>query len=237
MGYKAIGLEYPDDTADPKASAVGQICAQNPDPGCSARIRFVRIWGGAADGVEVSPADGWRALLANGHVNWNRVGLGGHSQGAGMAAFLVKRFAVGRVALWSGPTDYLLPARSFAPWLSAASATPADRWFALVHRDESGSRTLLAAYEALGVPRTPAVADTSVPSGTHVFVVTLPPRPAAGAEMPAMAGADHGSVAGDLRTPLAAAGLPAYAPVWRAMMGPQARAGYASGSRCTMSTE
>lgn len=151
-------------------------------------------------------------------MNWSRVVIGGHSQGAGMAAFLAKRVAVARVALWSGPSDYLPAAHGFAPWLSAASATPPERWYAMVHRDEAGARTLLAAYAVLGVPGAPAVADASVPQTTHQFIVTLPPRP--GPAMPAIAGPEHGSVAGDLRTPLDAAGRPVYAPVWRAMIGP-----------------
>ncbi len=240
-GYKAIGLEYPDDAADRKASAVEQICAGNTDLDCAAQVRSIRIWGGTADGVTVSPAnglenrlarllaylaaahpsEGWGTFLAAGRVQWSLVAVGGHSQGAGMAAFLAKRFAVARVALWSGPTDYMPASHGFASWLRAASATPSDRWYALVHRDEAGSRVFLAAYGALGIPGTPAVADTSVPRDTHQFMVTLPPRGGTeGPVMPAIASADHGSVATDLRTPLDALGRPVYAAVWRALIGP-----------------
>jgi len=240
-GYKAIGLEYPNDTLDPTASAVAQICLRNPDPACSADVRDVRVLGGSADGVVVAPADGlqnrletllaylaeqqptegWDRFLIDGHVAWDLVAVGGHSQGAGMAAFLAKRHEVARVVLWSGPADYVLATHSLAPWLSAPSATPPDRWYGLVHRDEAGEGRLLTAYRVLGVPGTPATADSSVPPGSHQFVVTLAPRalPFAPA-MPAIAGVYHTSVASDSRTPLDAAGRPAYLPVWRQMIGP-----------------
>lgn len=95
-----------------------------------------------------------------------------------MAAFLAKRHAVTRVVLWSGPADYVLATRSVAPWLSAPSATPSDRWYGVVHRDEAGVRMLLTAYKTLGIPGSPVAADTPVPpSGSHQFVVTLAPRP------------------------------------------------------------
>lgn len=241
-GYKAIGLEYPDDTLDPRASAVGQVCVRNPDPDCSARVRTVRIMGGAAAGVIVAPADGlqnrlekllgylaqqhpadgWDRFLVGGRVTWSQVAVGGHSQGAGMAAFLAKRHAVTRVVLWSGPADYVLATRSVAPWLSAPSATPSDRWYGVVHRDEAGVRMLLTAYKTLGIPGSPVAADTPVPpSGSHQFVVTSAPRlNPASPVLPPIAGAAHGSVAADPRTPLDADGRPVYAPLWRALMGP-----------------
>ena len=241
-GYKAIGLEYPDDALDPSASAVGQICLRNPDPGCSARVRAVRIMGGAADGVIVAPADGlqnrlekllaylaqqhpadgWDRFFPGGRVAWDLIAVDGHSQGAGMAAFLAKSHTVARVVLWSGPADYVLATHSVAAWLSAPSATPPGRWYGVVHRDEAGVGTLLTAYKTLGIPGAPVIADAAIPPpGSHQFVVTLPPRPNPAAPvLPVIAGASHGSVVADRRTPLDDAGRPVYAPLWRTMLGP-----------------
>jgi len=236
-GYKAIGLEYPDDARQPAASAVGQICARDPNPDCSARVRAVRIAGGAAAGVQVPrpngiqsrletllrylseryPADGWAGFLVGGQVNWARTALGGHSQGAGMAASLAKGHTVSRVALWSGPGDYVVATRDVAPWMTAPSATPADRWYGVVHVAEASADRLLAGHDALGVPGPPSIAGVSVPAGTHRFIVTLPPRP--GPALPAIAGAYHGSVAVDARTPLCADRQPCYRAVWQAMIG------------------
>jgi hypothetical protein len=236
-GYKAIGLEYVDDTPDPRASAVGQICVRNPDPACSARVRLARMSGGdAGPGASVTPAnsidnrlakllayldrihpaEGWAAYLSRGAVAWSRVAVGGHSQGAGMAAFTAKQRAVARVALWSGPADYVAATRSLAPWISAPGATPADRWYAIVHRDEIGAQRLLAAYAALGIPGTPAIVNGAPTAAAHEFIVTLPPAPGLAGPW----GAAHSSVAVDRLTPRDMNGRPVYAAVWDAMIGP-----------------
>jgi hypothetical protein len=237
-GYKAIGLEYPDDTPNPRASAVGQICSKDPDPECSARVRLARLSGGDA-GPEASvsqansidnrieklieylahqhPAEGWDAYHAAGAVvDWTRVAVGGHSQGAGMAAFIAKQRTVMRVALWSGPGDYVTATQTFAPWIFTPGATPPRRWYAMVHRDEPGAERLLAAYGALGIPGPPAGANPASLAEAHQFVVTLPPSPGAAGPW----GAAHSSVVVDRLTPRAASGRPAYAALWDAMIGP-----------------
>jgi hypothetical protein len=236
-GYKAVGLEYPDDTPDPGASAVGQICRRDPDPACAARVRQARVTGGSA-GSEVSvtrpnsienrlakllaflgrehPSDGWGAYLTGNSVNWTRVAVAGHSQGAGMAAFIGKQHIVARVALWSGPADYVLATHSLAPWISGPSATPAALWYGMIHQDEPGAQRLLAAYSALGIPGQPVVASADVLAGAHQFIATLPPQPGVAA---GPFGAAHSSIVVDRLTPRAQDGRPAYTRVWDAMIG------------------
>jgi hypothetical protein len=236
-GYKAVGLEYPDDTPDPGASAVGQICVRDPDPACAARVRQARVAGGDA-GSEVRvtrptsiesrlakllaflgrehPGDGWGAFLTETSVNWARVAVGGHSQGAGMAAFIGKQHTVARVALWSGPADYVPATRSLAPWISGPSATAPALWYGMIHRDEPGTQRLLAAYGALGLPGHPVIASTDAPAGVHQFIATLPPQPGVA---PGPFGAAHSSIVVDRLTPRAQDGRPAYAAIWDAMIG------------------
>ncbi len=236
-GYKAVGLEYPDGTPDPDASAVGQICVRDPDPACAARVRQARVGGGDA-GREVRvtrpnsiesrltkllaflgrehPSDGWGAFLTENSVNWTRVAVGGHSQGAGMAAFIGKRHTVARVALWSGPADYVLATHSLAPWVSEPSATSPVLWYGMIHQDEPGAQRLLAAYSALGIPGHPVTASSDVPAGVHQFIATLPPQPGMAA---GPFGAAHSSIVVDSLTPRTQGGPPAYAGVWDAMIG------------------
>jgi len=237
-GYKAVGLEYPDANADPRASAVGQICARSTDPDCPALVRRARLSGGTAPGgTWVTPAnsilsrlisllryldrehptDGWGAFVRGTSLAWDRMALGGHSQGAGMAAFLAKEHLVARVALWSGPSDYLPALGRFPPWMGAVSATPLDRWYGMVHTDEPGESMLVAGWRVLGLPVPPVVLDGGPIPAAHGFIVT---RPARGPASPlGIVNAAHGSVATDFRTPIDAAGQPVYGPVWDAMIG------------------
>ena len=63
------------------------------------------------------PDEEWAGFVTGGEIDWSRIAVGGHSQGAGMAAFIGKRYGVARVALWSGPNDYMVRANRVAPWL------------------------------------------------------------------------------------------------------------------------
>ncbi len=75
------------------------------------------------------PDEHWGDYLIGGEPNWSRIVISGHSQGAGMAAYIAKRKAVARVVLFSSPWDYVKSSRQPAPWLSETSATPPERWF------------------------------------------------------------------------------------------------------------
>ena len=174
LGYRVIGLEYDD---DPGVSAV---CPRDPDPNCSGDFRNMRAYGaGSSHRVSNPPAEsidtrlvmllawldakypgqGWGAYVTNGHPQWSLIVVSGASQGAGMAAFIAKRSLVKRVVLFSSPWDWTNPGRRPAPWLSEASATPPDRWFAEYHRRERTADALQAAYAALVIPQ------------THIFVL------------------------------------------------------------------
>jgi len=99
--------------------------------------------------------------------------------------------------------------------MSAPSATPQDRWYAMVHRDEKGVQRLLAAYAAPGISGPPALVSGGAPVGAHQFIATLPPAPGVAGPW----GAAHSSIPVDPLTPRDTSGL-AYAAAWRAMIGP-----------------
>lgn len=166
QGYRVVFLTYDD------MPAVSQVCPARP-PACSARFRESRAFG--RDGPPVAtptpeavsnrlrdllryleqthPGAGWADYLdVEGRPAWPRMILSGLSQGAGMAAFMAKRFPVSRVVLFSSPWDVTGAERRPAPWLFAASATPPARWWAERHVRENTTRLIANAYAALHIP-------------------------------------------------------------------------------------
>jgi acetyl esterase/lipase len=220
QGYRVIALAYNNTPAELQA------CMRNPDPNCAADFHEKRIFGDNTTALiddtpaesivnrltrlleyldKTHPDEGWGAYLDNGAPRWSRIAIAGHSQGAGMAAFLAKRVAVARVVLLSGPADFTVPGRVLAPWLSGASATSPDRWYALYHQQERLAPLLQQAYAALGIPP------------DHILALTLPPR------VPRWFNGRgdlyHLSDIGDGTTPRDAEGRPAYLADWDFVLG------------------
>ena len=224
QGYRVLGLMYDN------VPSTGPTCHRNPDPTCASRFRARRAF---AEPVTTDnddppnetvvarlaatlryldaryPGERWGSYLdATGQPIWQRIVVAGHSQGAGIAAFIAKRFAVARVVLLSSPWDHYHAIvdgqdRSvLSPWLRQQSATPPDRWYGLFHASEPNARRILLAFQALRVP----------PS--HIRVLKLPARSAAKDNS-----AFHGSVSSDYTTPLDAKGIPAYRDDWRFVFG------------------
>lgn len=218
QGYRALSLAYND------APAVVAICPQDPDPACSARVRQKRIFGDdVTPRIDDTPAEsivnrltkllvtlsadrpseGWDQYIDAGAPRWDRIAVAGHSQGAGMAAYLAQRKRVARVILFSSPWDFYGRQRQLAPWILAGSgATPADRWFGAYHKKENTASMIAEAYRALKVP------------DTHVRVFTLEP--------PRLVGQNpyHLSVVVNGVTPREPEGTPSYAAAWRFLLGP-----------------
>jgi len=179
LGNRVIFLPY--DTLPPG----NQLCPRRP-PQCYWYFRASRTFGGDGAPVATPPAEaivtrlasllryldhehpeaGWRDYIApDGSPAWPNIVVSGLSQGAGMAAFLAKRFPVRRVVLFSSPWDAVGPEQIPAPWLYRSSATPPDRWWAERHARENTTRLLANAYGALGIP----------PEHLFVFDGGLPP--------------------------------------------------------------
>lgn len=224
QGYRVIGLMYND------APSTGVTCNRNPDPTCAGRFRAKRAFGdpvttdhddSAHETVTARlaatlryleahhPGEGWGGYLdAKGQLAWQRIVVAGHSQGAGLAAFIAKRFEVARVVMFSSPWDYYhamvdgQDQRLVSGWVGQPSATPPDRWYGLFHASEPNARQILAAYKALQVP----------PS--HIRVVKLPPRGGVKDNDDY-----HASVSVDHSTPMNERGLPAYLDDWRFVFG------------------
>ena len=213
-GYRVISLTYDDHPA------VLQVCRANPDPNCFAQFREKRIFGDNVTPLiddtpsesvinrlakllqlleRQHPNEGWGAYLAGGMPVWSRIAVAGHSQGAGMAAFIAKKYPVARVVLSSGPEDAAMGL--LAPWISERSATPPDRWFALYHQRDRFAPVIERALPAAGVP----------PS--HVRMLNQEPMRLAGPNP------YHVSVVGDGSTPRGPNGSPLYRGDWAFVIG------------------
>lgn len=213
QGYRVLGLAYNDEPA------VAQVCPRNPDPGCSAAFRAMRVSGPVAGQTEHSPVQnpaaesiearlaaalkllarehpeaGWGAYLDGDQPRWSRLVLSGLSQGAGMAAFMAQRHAVRRVVLFSSPWDFHGRERSPAPWLDAAGLTPPARWHAEYNARENTVPLIRQAYARLKIP----------PAQILVFNRDLPPDYHGRSDNPFHAITTHDT---------------GYAPQWRALYG------------------
>jgi hypothetical protein len=217
QGYRAVSLSYND------LPAIIAVCPRDPDPACSAKVRQKRIFGedvtkwiddAPAESIvnrlskllvkldHDHPSDGWGQYLDNGAPKWERITVAGHSQGAGMAAFIAQKKLVARVILFSSPWDFFGRERQLAPWmLTGPGATPADLWFGAYHKKENTSALIARAYKALKIP------------DAHIRVFTLEPGRVVG-DNPY-----HLSVIGNGTTPRDGNGQPSYADDWRFLLG------------------
>ena len=167
QGYRVIGLSYNDEPS------LSQVCPRNPNPQCSANFREVRTFGDGVGPVEnpldesivsrltdllhyldrTHPNAGWNTYLdPHGAPAWDRILVSGLSQGAGMAAYIAKRYPVYRVVLFSSPWDTTGHDQHPAPWLSKTSATAPERWWAERHAQEKTTDLIAHAYQALRIP-------------------------------------------------------------------------------------
>lgn len=217
QGYRVIALAYND------VPAVIGVCPRDPDPRCSANVRQKRIFGDDVTNlIDDSPAesivnrlvkllvkldhdhpsDGWSEYLNGDVPRWERIVVSGHSQGAGMAAYIAQRKRVARVVLFSSPWDFYGRDRQIAPWvLKGPGATPSDFWFGAYHEKENTASLIAEEYHALRIP------------SSHVRVFKLEPARVVGPNP------YHLSMVGNRVTPRDQSDAPAYADDWRFLIG------------------
>lgn len=221
-GYYSIGLAYPN------ADVVALKCATSTDANCEGKIRQETLTGAdVSTEVAVStanslenrlakaisylnaqhPADGWSQFLVGGAIQWNLIRIGGHSQGGGLAAYAATQHVVDRVCTFSSPADF----RNGAPatWI-AHGATPAASYFGFGHVQDQivPWANLQRIWTAIGMTG-PAVNVDAVAtpySSTQTLSTNL--TAASGISY-------HGMPVADTQTPLTAAGVPVYQPVWQ----------------------
>jgi len=216
QGYRTVSLSYNN------SPSVVSLCVRDPDPECSAKVRLKRSLGeDATSRIDDTrsesilsrltmllatlhrdhPAEGWGGYLQADGPRWERIALAGHSQGAGMTAFIAQRKRVARAILFSGPTDFYGPGSRLAPWILAGpGVTPAPAWYAAYHARENNAKLIALAYKSLTVPEANVVVHTLQPA----WFITSDP---------------YHLIVPDGTVPRASDGSPAYSGEWRFLLG------------------
>jgi len=146
-GYHVISIDY-------KNTVITTACSNSEDSSCFDAFRQEIVFGAPVSPlVDVDsansiyhrvyalllylgkkyPQQGWQQYLTGGKIQWEKMIVAGHSQGAGHAACLAKKFPVYRVLIFAGPQDFLVKYNAPAGWLSAPGNTPAQRYYAFLH--------------------------------------------------------------------------------------------------------
>lgn len=148
LGYRVIGLMYKTDPA------INPICKTTDDETCHWRGRMENVDGTdrhPSVTVNVSnsilnrlskvleyliathPSDGWQQFYSSGQIQWNKIMVTGHSQGASLSGVIGKEFPVKRVVMWS-VMDFLNSGK-IPNWVN--NSTNHENYYAFIHpKDE-----------------------------------------------------------------------------------------------------
>lgn len=231
QGMHAIGLRYPN-----ALSVNLQICPQQSDADCNELVRQEVITGqDRYPAVEVNaansitnrlvqairymdtqdPSAGWGQYLDGDTPRWDLIAVAGHSQGAGMAAYIAHEQVVGRAILFAW-TDVWRG--QVAPWILEPNATSGEVMFAYEHVDdrERGQAMRIEMQEVFGMAAygTVNVDDMAPPyDGAHVLLTAI--EPATTGRQPYSAA--HNVVVVDEFVPMVD-GQPVLLDVWRYLL-------------------
>jgi len=190
MGYHVISIDY-------KNTVITTACSNSADSACFNVFRQEIMFGTPVSQlVEVDstnsiyhrvyelllylskkyPQQGWKQYLKANSIQWQKIIVAGHSQGAGHAAYIAKKFLVSRVLIFAGPQDFLVHFNSPAGWLFQESITSPSQYFAFLHvNDPFGFNKQLANCRIL-MP----FADTTlvqpgagITKGKHILVTNI----------------------------------------------------------------
>lgn len=189
QGHAVLAIDYPN-------GVISTTCREAA-PDCFDRFRAEVATGvPGSDIVEVDSANSvvnriqalirfladrdaaWRPYLHGDGIDWGKVILIGHSQGAGHAAYISKFVALRRLVLFAGPQD-ATAAAEVAPWARRPGLTPPERIFAFLHaKDFFDAKLQLKVNQALHEGRKPSVRTVTEGRAAGTASVLLSERPA-----------------------------------------------------------
>jgi len=227
-GFNAIALEYPN------LREVNALCRTSRDPDCWGDIRNEIFTGrstsrlvkvDATNSIQQrlvdllqylrlkDPSGGWNAFLAGDRARWSSITIGGHSQGAGDAAYISKYRRLAGDCPIESPADGN-PNVATAAWLSVSPQTPPRLGYGFGNELDSFANfgTMVLDWTTLGFagPQTD-VDDVKPPyfRSHQLFTVKQFRGPLNSHDYPIM----------DYVTPLDAKGVPVFAPIWSYICG------------------
>ena len=229
IGYDVVSLSYPNDVGVNPLGATAdslvfdkfrqEICFGTPLSNFVAVDTFNAIYTRTVKLVQylatTYPTQNWQQhLTTNNTLNWNKIAVGGHSQGSGHSAYLAKFFPVERNVMFSGPNDFSVYYNKSARWLRQAGVTPAAKQFAFLHLQDE-IVPFSQQYEnvkGLGLLQTVDSLKTDYTIAPYLNARCLYSNLPA-----AVSGQYHGSTVVAIYTPLNA-GNAVFLPVWQYML-------------------
>ncbi|MEQ1930604.1 MAG: hypothetical protein ABL957_08740, partial [Parvularculaceae bacterium] len=153
-------------------------------------------------------AGGWAPFRPAGLIAWTLIGIAGHSQGAGHAAFISQRQTVARALVFSGTEP--------AVWTLGPSLTPSARLYGFAHQNEPGVAGLYASWANLTMigPLTNIDAGPPPPFGARQLFTARPECNGFSTLQ-----AFHGCGVTNGFTPRNGVGAPVFASVWDYLLG------------------
>lgn len=169
-----------------------------------------RLWATLRDAHALDPSAGWDAYFVDGdpatltqhenNLNWDRMILGGFSQGTEHATMLSKDFQLDGLVLMSGPVD------TYVEWIERPGQTPGCAVFAFRHDNETLAHMMDDNYDLLSFPGpltdveplkagTCDELDWPLYGATQTFASNLRPSDDPGCSNP---DPSHGSMANDV---------------------------------------
>jgi pimeloyl-ACP methyl ester carboxylesterase len=237
LGFHAVGLMYED------PNTMNSLCGDLTNADGYEETRLAVINGGTNAQISIAnadsitnrltklllylttndPAQNWNQYLtASANLNWPKIVIAGHSQGAGHSGLIAKTYPVARALMFSD-TDWWTPNGQLpgqpADWISSPGVTGDEFYFGFVHVQDPLILypEEIQTWDDYGLAQFGGpllVESNSAPYlGSHMLTTDLPPQPSSSGPN------YHGATVADAATPLEADGVtPVYQPVWQFMM-------------------
>lgn len=166
----------------------------------------------------IRPQEKWSQFLSGpDQIDWSKVVVAGHSQGAGHAAIIATKYETARVVMTGGPKDYNRRLGKPAAWYTTPK-TPINRFFNFNHMQDKQGCDINEQFEIcrlMGMDKAGepvSVDDTAAPfKGSRILTTNYP-----GTTLTSTAA--HVSVISDASTPRKPGGELLFKPVWQYML-------------------
>lgn len=234
LGYNVISLAYSNNLS--AASA----CASSSDSLCYYKFREEICYGTNTSTVVTTdslnslngralnlidylaityPTQNWSQFKSGNSLAWDKIAVGGHSQGGGHALYFSKKQSVDRVCMFSSINDYDDYTNRPAAWLRGTFNTSFTKFFSFLHLNDDviAFSKQYKNHSALGMfslGDDSTLIDNLAPPyfNSHVLYTNTSP---VGNLFP---GAYHNSTVVDYSTPLITSINPKFSPVWTYML-------------------